>query len=373
MPARSRRRRQIRRALVTASGLSLALAICFELIFGNWIFGQNYGTLEVTRDVEHEFDTAGVYDGGNIRYERDKHGLRGTYERPSRIDILAVGGGTTDEALIGEGKTWTDILAAGLARMAGRRVAVVNAGVDGQSTAGTIRNFEQWFPKIPGLRPRYVLAYLGLDDMAVMTSDQAAEAARDNLGATESPAAQYFRNNSAFHAVYRKLFGEPEGRASMPLPEGKKVEGTFVPLPEPLDLAATASVYAEALDAYAARLRTLSEMIRKLGAEPIFATQHAGDYRVDKNGDVLGRPTADGAIDTGHFALLTLINWRTMTVCEEVRAICVDLAETLRFKDGDHYDAIHTTPRGSAKVGRALYEALKDRLQFSETARLLPN
>ena len=41
----------------------------------------------------------------------------------------------------------------------GKDVYVVNAGVDGQSTVGHIKNFDWWFPNIPDLKVKYFLFY----------------------------------------------------------------------------------------------------------------------------------------------------------------------------------------------------------------------
>lgn len=49
-----------------------------------------------------------------------------------------------------------------------------------------------------------------------------------------------------------------------------------------------------------------------------------------------------------------------MAACREVMAVCIDLAAELFFEDGDHYDEVHTTPKGSARIGRYLFEKLKD-------------
>ena len=48
-----------------------------------------------------------------------------------------------------------------------------------------------------------------------------------------------------------------------------------------------------------------------------------------------------------------------MGVCQKLNAICIDLAEKLRLDADDYYDSIHTTPSGSAKIGRFLFQILK--------------
>jgi len=87
------------------------------------------------------------------------------------------------------------------------------------------------------------------------------------------------------------------------------------------------------------------------GATPIYVTQINGDGRAAAG-------VADGVIQEIEasgggtiFAELTLYNAELLKFCAEVKARCIDLAGELRFGPGDYYDAVHTTPQGSRKIG----------------------
>ena len=148
-------------------GMILFVLFAAEVVFGGWVFGPNYGSLIIPKDFQRRFDTANLYAGGGIiYYKRDGYGLRGEYDDPSKIDILALGGSTTNERFIDESQTWTAVLGQEFRRH-GQEVVVVNAGVGGQSTIGHIKNFELWFPMIPDLKARYVLVYVGINDLPV--------------------------------------------------------------------------------------------------------------------------------------------------------------------------------------------------------------
>lgn len=180
------------RAAIRVAGINLGLVLLVllaaELIFGSWLFGPSYGDLKLPRNTVRYFDVSTMYPGGSIVvYRRDRHGLRGAHDDPSRIDILAIGGSTTNELYISEGETWPDRLAENF-RRAGRPLTVVNAGVDGQSTVGPIRNFDIWFPLIPNLKARYILAYVGINDMAL--AEQGADRVRDQVRRDEEPFAR---------------------------------------------------------------------------------------------------------------------------------------------------------------------------------------
>jgi lysophospholipase L1-like esterase len=129
------------------------------------VLANRLNKLNLIRDVDLTYDVGGLYqtDNKQIRYKRDSYGLRGNYGTPGQIDILTVGGSTTDQRFISEGATWQDVLHHVFAAH-GKTVHVANAGVDGQSTYGHIKDFDWWFPYIPNLKARYFLFYLGIND-----------------------------------------------------------------------------------------------------------------------------------------------------------------------------------------------------------------
>ncbi|MEO5338495.1 MAG: GDSL-type esterase/lipase family protein [Magnetospirillum sp. WYHS-4] len=338
--------------------LLLAVVLAAELVFGGWM-GGGYGTLVIPRNVDRPFETTNLYGGGIVRFKRDRHGLRGTYEDPARIDILAIGGSTTNEIFIGEGMTWTDTLAKAFSEN-GRKVTVVNAGVDGQSTIGHLKNFDLWFPRIPGLKPRYVLAYLGINDFAVAATGHLGK--QDHMEAPTRKWKQWLINNSAVYGLYRTLKGAWQARRADLIHNQKNYDGTpWTAAATQPDLAGEERRLAPHLEAYAGRLKELAARIRGLGAEAILVTQHKATYRI-RDGLVLGKPLPDGRVDIGEYAGLAAFNKTTLAVCREVKAICVDLAGELFFEDGDHYDGLHTTPKGSEKIGRYLEARLRDLL-----------
>ena len=97
-----------------------------------WFGGRALDPLSVPRDVELQFDIRGLYDnpdGPTIAYRRDRYGLRGRYTDPASIEILTIGGSTTDQRYLNEHRTWQPVLQRAFVRD-GRAVEVVNAGGD---------------------------------------------------------------------------------------------------------------------------------------------------------------------------------------------------------------------------------------------------
>jgi len=356
--------------------VNLALLTVFagltELVFGSIFFGENYGVLVVDRHVSRRFDATERYGGGITEYLRDEHGLRGKYLDPSKIDILTIGGSTTNEILIDEGKTWSDRLAAEFAN-AGQPMVVVNAGVDAQSTVGHLKVFDLWFPKIPDFRPRYILGYIGINDLSHLLADRPPnkwELMVEPFKTTK----QYLKNNSALYGLYRTAKGMIRARDAMLV---HSFSGGPYEWKEPLsapDVDAAEQKLSPWLDAYGVRVQKLIHVIRNLGAKPIIVTQHMANYRL-RNGRIFGRVVKEGfqdklqgrfvekgSIDVGQYAALMAHNRRAMKVCRDAKAICIDVSRDLVFEDGDHYDFSHTTPGGSAKLAKFLFEHLKDRI-----------
>lgn len=340
-------------------GILVGLAVIAELIFGRFLSGPDFGMLNIPTNVRYRFDVSGLYPGERLaRYSRDSYGLRGHYDDPSRIDILTVGGSTTNQLYVDDDLTWQETLGRAFGE-AGRDVTVVNAAVDGQSALGHIAIFQDWLPQIPGLKARYVLAYVGINDISASGASQ-----YDRMRSTSlSRRIRYWiMNKSALYNLFRTVRGMlraydaklVHGSGGITGRSWIRLQPVASPLAPPTELVPT-------LNGYRERLRDLVRTVRKFGAEAILVTQPTAEFRVRDGwvwvvADDLGKPKSAA------FETMRAFNDVTLEVCREAAAICVDLAGALAFEDGDFYDRVHNTPAGTRKVGRFLYEALRDRI-----------
>jgi lysophospholipase L1-like esterase len=339
--------RLVLRVIGWNAGILLAGLVCAEAIFGGWFRSGGMGAVHVPRSVTVHHDLRNsIQSAGKAVYSRDRWGFRGHLEDPSKVDVLAVGGSTTNEFYVDDNRTWTAVLQRSFAE-AGRPVVVVNAGVDGHSTVGHIYSFDAWFSRVPNFRPRFVLFYVGINDVHVELHQRYDDIIADTFW---ERARRYVSNNSALGSAFRTLRGMVAAR---------RVRLVYMDDPPKLK-PATATVkvdrapYAERLTAYAKRLHVLAAKTRDFGARPIFVTQRRGDAFVN-NGNVMA---------TGSAALIArkvqeYFNETTMRVCREEKAICIDLASEIDLAAEDFSDAIHTNPWGSAKIGRFLYRQLE--------------
>lgn len=333
--------------------------LVIELLFGGWLKSDNLNRLNLIKDRQIELDVSQLYetDSPLIRYSRDKYGLRGAYGRdPSRIDILTVGGSTTDQHFIADVLTWQNVLQNSFAA-SGKAVTVANAGIDGQSTIGHIKNFDWWFPYIPQLKPKYILFYVGLNDFHTHPDRSSYDAL---LRRERHAVVGTIVENSALWHLVRTVRGIYEAK-TLSIGHGKvefsKVRWTGLPLQSDY------SFLFPRLKAYRQRLHLLVDKTRELDAEPIFVTQPSRYYRVTPRGlegQAKVTMTDDRALNgVDYYHMMRRFDATMEAVCSEKRALFVDLAAGPQWEDSDFYDSTHMTPRGARKVGRYLFEKLK--------------
>jgi hypothetical protein len=333
--------------------------VLIELIFGGWFTDKRLHLLNIPRNVSVSYRLDGLYDSGDsvAIYIRDQYGFRGSYPSPQEIDILTVGGSTTDQRYITEGKTWQDALAKNF-KSKGKTIHVVNAGVDGQTTVGHIKNLEWWFPYVSGLQPKYILYYIGINELFLPELSDYDNLYLENYQPTIW---DIIRDRSALFYLYRTL------RGTYVAYEARLGHQPFslrdAPLTEKPILKDHEAFMQDFLKAYESRLNYLLKGTKKMGSTPICVTQVYWLYK-KVNGRIVGidmkRDYRDVQINGMDFYyMMRLINRTTLTVCKEVQGIPIDLAGELQFTDDDFYDSGHTSPTGSAKIGNFLYKKLR--------------
>ena len=337
--------------------------VLLEIIFGGWLSASRLNKLNLIRDVDLTYDVGDLYQADNkqIRYKRDSYGLRGNYGTPGQIDILTVGGSTTDQRFITEGATWQEVMQREFAAH-GKTVRVANAGVDGQSTYGHIKDFDWWFPYIPNLKVRHFLFYIGNNDFHKEGNNEYDDL-YDRPTSTYGRVKEQFKERSVFYHWYRTLKGisaarsSKVGHRSVNFQQQQWVEAPRVTNHREL--------IERRLPGYEQRLKALDDRVRQFGGLPIYVTQPT--RRCKKlNGKTVGvaeTETFEGIEIDGvdSCIMMQMLNNQTMEFCRKVGGICVDLASELEFEDGDFYDYYHNTPGGAEKIGVYLYQKLQYR------------
>jgi len=341
-------------------GLIAMVFVILELTFGTWLFGDDWGVLNIVRNQRLHIDTSRLYEGGGeISYTRDFYGLRGRYGTLSEIDMVVLGGGTTKELHVDDRETWVYRLGNHF-RENGQAFTIVNAGVESQTAIGHITMLKKWFPLLPGAKPRYVAAYVGINDMMLGPDDDKQWVDDLTPRKRTKKLRFYIKNHSAFFRLYRLVKGWIKAKAVVAGPGSRAYDDVkwvpAGPVPSPLyqDKDAVDDVL---LKRYSRRLVILIDAIRGLGAEPVIITQGTNGYRVRQG--VLYGVTGSDRPDTGLYETIAAYNGTAMETCRVKKGICVDLFAELFFEDGDFCDTVHTTPQGSAKIAAYLYDRLR--------------
>lgn len=334
---------------VVAVNLALLLVLLAgaELLFGTWFSDDPLDQLGLPRDTKALVSAKPLYQGGDgeFVYRRDKWGLRGDHADPSRITILTIGGSTTNQLYLPEESTWQQVLERQFHDNGRSDVVVANAGIDGQSTVGHLQALRDWFPHVPGLKPRFVLAYVGINDTQVSGTwiDTLRHHSFNRIVKQKSAVFRLSRQVTGMVVAKRaKLMHQKVDYAA-----AQWTETGAQPVP-----AGDSNV-----EQYRQRLKLMADEIHAMGAVPVFVTQTRGDFKL-AGGKVLGMVTDEGPNGIDQYNALAPYNAATRQVCREHGLLCLDLAKELTFADGDFYDYLHNTPQGADKIGRWLYAKL---------------
>ncbi|MBW2662665.1 MAG: SGNH/GDSL hydrolase family protein [Deltaproteobacteria bacterium] len=319
-------------------------------------------TLNVLADTNYDYDISSIYQSRDhtIHYSRDINGFRGNYSNAKDIDVIVIGGSTTDQRYIDDEQTWEHVLES-LLKQSGINITIVNAGVDGQSTYGHIKNFDLWFPKIRQLNPNYILFYVGINDFY---KDEGCS--YDALCGNTLITIKKFIKTSFVYYLYRLVKGiikvKIEKIGHKPV-DFSMLNTTSRPL---IGKDKYKQIMAKRLNEYSSRLKTLISKTKKMGAMPIFVTQRRMSYW-RKGNQVIGisyqssyNAVKYNGVDM--YYMNKLLNNTTMSVCKQANGICIDLESELNFTHDDFYDFAHNTPRGTIKIGKYLYHKLYDQL-----------
>jgi lysophospholipase L1-like esterase len=350
----------VKTAVINAVVL-LALLVPVELVFGTWV--RAIGPSDLRRfsipiGARFEFDAGKLYGNGQpkiVHYSRDEFGLRGGHPSLAAIDVLTVGGSTTEQRYLDDAATWQSVAESRLQAL-GAPLVIANAGVDGQSTVGHLFNFDFWFPALPELKPKVVLFYLGIND--TLRHDRRHEY-DSNVDMTS------WKRRSATYQLLRTMSANLRARAvgvyhgrRRELSDDSYTAGGLVPDPARREMAAALN------DSFGNNVRSLVERVRKMNATPVFMTQASMAWEANPERPPRGLTdtiTILGStvnyVDVSY--LHQSLNQSLLDYCRETGITCLDLASDVSFGPDDYYDYIHNTPAGAAKIGEYVAAQLR--------------
>jgi len=343
--------------------------LLLELFFGDWFLPRDpLSKINIRRNFDLKYDLNGLYksDLDTVKYTRDSFGFRGRsiFNKPELIDVITVGGSTTDQKYIDDGRTWQEVMERRF-RKDGLTIRIANAGVDGQPSTGHILNFEHWFKKIPTLKPRYIIFYVGINDIY---SAHMVHVDKLFLGRWSRFKA-LVADHSALYELYRKVRGT---RAAMlvQVKHGRKLDSTTLKYSDTtiLDTREYELYATKFIPDFKLRILKLIEYTLSMGAEPIFVTQSTARTKVI-DGKVLGIVgsfrLAESDYSMNGMGFYRLSNMYADAIRESCagRYAVIDLTKTPMWNNIDFYDWHHNSEVGAEKLGNELYRQLKDRIK----------
>jgi len=319
--------------------------IIYELFFGGWFNAKNFGNLflplnkyEIISNLPYKADQP-------IIYSTDEFGFRSNFKKLDTIEILVVGGSTTEQKLIDDEKIWTKVLEKNTKKN------VLNAGIGGQTSFGHVEMFSIRFNRLPNLKPNLIIYYLGINDAFFLLSK--AQDTKNKKTPTNGRIfnsinrdkllhdnklkniAQYIKNNSAAVQLYKFIKGNyisfkykfnymNKKTTKFETSSNNEIKINFNSI--------NSNILKQYQYLYNKNLRILQNMATKNDAYPIFITQ-----KISKN----------------HWLndYLKYINNLTLKYCINNNLYCIDMSQENNLKDDFFYDGVHLNPKGSEILG----------------------
>ena len=320
--------------------------LLIELIFGKWLWKSNYSNLLIPKQQTNLINSFPYVNDTLGIYSRDENGFRANNYNLRQINILVLGGSTTEEREVDDKKIWTKIFEQNLKG----KFKVLNAGIGGQTSHGHKSMFEMWFSKFPELQPKYILVYLGINDALYLLESLDNQNLLENgrvLNATNrdqmlhtnkiNSFIQYVKNNSALHSFYLVIKGNIISRKyKMSYNSKPKKFNAYQPL-KPTNLDELDNIKLNNFkDYYFNNLKQINTYSKKYNAELILITQIVSkDHWIRK--------------------ILKNVNYMTISFCKQNKLRCIDLDEDPKIFDLEiFYDGIHTNPNGSKLIGEMI-------------------
>ena len=323
-----------------------------EILSGIIIYNKidcHYVLCNKSYTFKNEF---GFYKEGKSFYKRDEFGLRGKRKKLSDVDILTIGGSTTDERYVNVEDTWSEILEYNFVKN-DIDIDVVNAGIDGQSTIGHIWNFENWFAKLKNFKPKYIIFYIGLNErlMKYEASKYELPSNNSNLNIINRTVTILKKNNGITYRLYNIIYKNYFYKET--IDAGHKLRNPDYKISKKkynLNESQKNYLYKN--------LTLLMNYSKNINAIPIFINQKSlRGVTIDGNNHSIS--------DFNEYDIL----FYEKQIADIIEKFCIknnlkfiDLFNEINFENDDFYDLIHTTPKGSKKVANFIFEKLNDEL-----------
>ncbi|MDA7544529.1 SGNH/GDSL hydrolase family protein [Alphaproteobacteria bacterium] len=310
--------------------------------------------LNILRNFQITYDISNLYQNDSLvaDYKRNEYGLRDVCENPGEIDILTIGGSTTDQRYVPFDSSYQSILEKQLITHVDDFGCVSNAGVDGHSTWGHLFSFEHWFPLIPGLKPKFILLYVGVNDANFQRTNDPISGFDNNMQGGMKGFLKRFEIVNALLPLYRLLRQSSENDSAAYAGHSPRLYFDDEYLIDIIN-EQTEFLSAQNAKAFRSRMHSLLKSILALDAIPICVTQ-PHRYVMKKNDKIYGVSNVLGEDFSGidYDYSIRKLNDVMFELCGENT---LDLYNH-KFLSSHFYDGVHTTAMGSTEIGERMAE-----------------
>lgn len=333
----------------------LLLVLLLELILGGWLREKHsLSEFNIPYGKTVTFDPRPLYanEDSLVYYTRDVNGLRGTcFSDLKEIDVLTIGGSTTDQRYITDTATWQEVLMRAW-RLTEQDHCVANAGIDGHSTFGHLKAMNEWLLPLDELKPKYVLFFIGLNDVYLE-----GETKDDSRFRKES--ASLLRQNSVVYRLLKRAFRSSTNGRNELGHGGARLDALSYTQNGLLSNEELSQLMENKVEAYKGRLEKLIDLTEQMGAQAVFVTQPTFRYRVFQNSEIEGVDLIEEK--WGHkfngidfYKILRTMNDAMASVAQEKGALFLNVSTLSIWRPNDFYDFMHMTPKGADKLGNAI-------------------
>ena len=331
--------------LVTYNFLVFLLLIIFlEATLGYWFKKENFG-IYMRKERKINWQTTSYFNGKEYKffYKRNFWGFRGNEFNPKNVKIIFEGGSTGNQRFTPENLTIVGHLNKKFSDT-NQDELIYNASTDGKSVTGYINDFKHWFTKIPELKPKYVIFYIGINDRFIddnfYLDNKISESTIDQVK-------DYIKNNSIMVDKFKDFKNKyyPKNTLAYDLNKADLYDNfTYINFQEAskkhFEIDQTNK---NLIKKFNLKLDKLNLIINSKKIQPIFITQAMFNGLEDKR--------------------LFLINNELKKFALENNYFLIPLDEMIVFNKDDFFDPIHTTPKGSKKIADSIYPQLYNYLK----------
>ncbi len=319
----------------------VSIILILELIMGNKVYSEKLNCGYLLCSAEHSYKN-NLYEGKKyITYKKDNYGFRGLRKNVNEIDILTIGGSTTDERYLEEEDTWSEQLEQIINdKHPNLDLEVVNAGIDGQSTYGHIWNFKNWFPKIKDFKTKYIFFYIGLNEY-FSDEKHMYDQGTKYLNFFQKIKLWFKENNGiiyrTYDVVYRNFFLKDI------LNVGHKIRNSNYQLAK-----TDFEITNENIKDLNYRLDILINFTKRLDAIPVFITQRSLRSKLIDN-------RVYSVSEFNYISKEKIISEIIINNCEKNQIYCIDLFSKINFSEGSLYDLVHANPIGAKIIAETIF------------------